>query len=399
MMGLVVSTNPPEIGSRDEFHTEQIVTIAGGHFVHDTYTAFVAPLLPLLRERLEVGYALAGGLAVFTQLPSLLNPLIGYLADRVSSRYFVILAPAVTATLVSIIGLAGDYLTLALLLLAAGVSVAAFHAPAPAMIAQVTGLRVGTGMSIFMAAGELGRTIGPVAVVAAVGWFGLEGLWRVTFVGWAVSGILYWRLRNVRARPVSAPSFLPWDRVRRVFPALTCLMLSRTLMIAGLTTFLPLFMTEVRGGGLWLAAASLTILEAAGVVGALGSGTVSDRFGRARVLLVLFAIAPVLMLVFLVAPPWLSIPLLVGLGLTAISPTPVFLAIVQEEFTESRALANGTLLALNFLIRALGVWLVGLLADGFGLEQAFLVSGVVAFAALPAVALLRGKGRRGQATY
>ena len=40
-----------------EFHTEQIVTIAGGHVVHDTYTAFIAPLLPLLRERLGIGYA------------------------------------------------------------------------------------------------------------------------------------------------------------------------------------------------------------------------------------------------------------------------------------------------------------------------------------------------------
>ena len=72
-----------------EFHTEQIVTIAGGHVVHDTYTAFIAPLLPLLRERLGIGYALAGGLTIFTQIPSVLNPLIGYLADRMSLRYFV----------------------------------------------------------------------------------------------------------------------------------------------------------------------------------------------------------------------------------------------------------------------------------------------------------------------
>ena len=392
MMGRVVSTasSPPETAPKDEFHTERIVTIAGGHVVHDTYTAFIAPLLPLLRERLGVGYALAGALTIFTQIPSLLNPLIGYLADRVSLRYFVIFAPATTATLVSVLGLAGNYVALAALLLAAGVSVAAFHAPAPAMIAQVAGRRVGTGMSIFMAAGELGRTLGPVAVVAAVGWFGLEGLWRVAFVGWAVSGILYWRLRDVRAHPGAAGgSFLPWASFRRVFPALTWLMLARMLMLAGLTVFLPLFMTEVRESSLWLAAAALTILEAAGVVGALTSGTVSDRFGRARVLLVLFAISPVLMLAFLVAPGWMSVPLLLGLGLTAISPTPVFLAIVQEEFTDRRALANGTFLAVNFLSRALGVWLLGLLADGFGLEVAFLVSGVVAFGALPGVFFLQ----------
>ena len=142
------------VPTAEPFQTGQVVTVAGGHFVHDTYSAFIAPLLPLLQERLATNYALTGGLAVFPQLPSLLNPLIGYLADKVSLRYFIILAPAVTATLMSAIGLASSYFSLALLLLAAGVSVAAFHAPAPAMVGRMAGSRVGTGMSVFMAAGR-----------------------------------------------------------------------------------------------------------------------------------------------------------------------------------------------------------------------------------------------------
>ena len=79
---------------------------------------------------------MTGSLTIFTQLPSLLNPFIGYLADRISLRYFVILAPGVTATMMTMIGFAPNYFTLALLLLAVGVSIAAFHAPAPAMTAR-----------------------------------------------------------------------------------------------------------------------------------------------------------------------------------------------------------------------------------------------------------------------
>ena len=33
-----------------EFDTPNIVTISAGHFVHDTFSAFVSPLLPLLIE-------------------------------------------------------------------------------------------------------------------------------------------------------------------------------------------------------------------------------------------------------------------------------------------------------------------------------------------------------------
>jgi FSR family fosmidomycin resistance protein-like MFS transporter len=317
----------------------------------------------------------------------LLNPFIGYLADKVSVRYFIILAPAVSATLLSSLGLAPNYLSLALLLLAAGVSIAAFHAPSPAMIATVSGRRVGTGMSIFMASGELGRTLGPIAAVAGIGWFGLEGLWRLMFVGWFVSGILYFRLRHVSAhtRTNGLPASILNQRSRRIFFALTWLMLARGFMIVALTTYLPIYMRDEASATLWLAAASLSFLEGAGVVGALFAGTLSDRFGRKRILLLLLGTAPLLFLAFLGGPAWLAIPLLLALGLTAISPTPVMLAMVQDEFPDNRALANGIFIALNFLIRALGIWSVGLVADAAGLTTAFLWSGIAAFLSVPAL--------------
>ncbi len=370
------------------FHTDQVATVAGGHLVHDTYAAFLAPLLPVLQDTLGMGYAGAGGLAIFTQIPSLFTPFIGYLADRISLRYFVILAPAATATLMSAIGFAPTYLTLALLLLAVGLSTAAFHAPAPAMIARLSGNRVGMGMSIFMAAGEMGRTLGPIIAVAGITWWGLDGLWRMAAAGWLASVVLFWRLRSVAARPATSKrigigEMLP--EARRVFPLLAWMMGGMMLMLVALTTYLPIFMRDELQASLWLAAAALTILEAAGVAGALMAGTLSDRWGRRRVLLVLVSASPVLLLAFLYAPSWLALPLLIALGLAAISPTPVMMAIVQDQFPDHRAAANGVYMFINFLLRAVALWGVGTLADSFGLTTAFTVGAVAAFAAIPAV--------------
>jgi FSR family fosmidomycin resistance protein-like MFS transporter len=152
----------------EKFQTEQIMTIVGGHFVHDTYSAFLAPLLPLLIERLSLSLTMAGSLWVFFSLPALLNPFIGYLADKFSVRYFVILAPAATATIMSSLGLTSNYFLLAIQLFLAGISIAAFHAPAPAMVGRLSGNKLGKGMSYFMAGGELGRTVGPIVAVWAV---------------------------------------------------------------------------------------------------------------------------------------------------------------------------------------------------------------------------------------
>ncbi|MCB9008457.1 MAG: MFS transporter [Ardenticatenaceae bacterium] len=377
----------------DTFNTGQIFTIAGGHFVHDTYSAFIAPLLPLLQERLATNYALTGSLAIFTQLPSLLNPLIGYLADRVSLRYFIILAPGITATLMSSLGIVNSYFMVALLLFAGGMSIAAFHAPAPAMIGRMAGRRVGTGMSIFMASGELGRTLGPIVAVAGVGWFGLEGMWRLMFVGWAVTAVLYYRLHDVSARTSTRPAGLAeaWPEIRRVFPVLSWIMLARMGLVVPLTTYLPLYMKDEVEASLWLAAAALSILEGAGVAGALLTGTASDRLGRRRVLGGLFLVAPLLALAFIYGPGWLAVPLLIALGLTAISPTPVIMAIVQDSFPAHRALANGIYIGLNFLVRGLGIWLIGVLADRIGLTMAFVWGAVAAFLTLPGVWFLPGR--------
>ena len=92
--------------AESEFQAEQVFTIASGHFVHDIYSAFLAPLLPLIIERLSLSLTLAGSLSAFMQFPSILTPFIGHLADKYNLRYLVILAPALTATFMSAMGLA-----------------------------------------------------------------------------------------------------------------------------------------------------------------------------------------------------------------------------------------------------------------------------------------------------
>lgn len=389
---LAAEPTPSAVAPADAgFQTGQVATIAAGHVVQDSYTAFLAPLLPLLQTQLGIGYALVGSLAIFTQLPSVLNPFIGYLADRISVRYFVILAPAVTATVFTSLGLASSYAALAALLLVGGIAIAAFHAPAPAMVARVAGQRVGTGMSIFMATGELARTVGPLMAVAGVTWFGLGGLWRMAAVGWLMSFILYLRLRRVPAAS-HAPGSLAmnafWRQARRVFPALIWLLGGRSLMVAALSTYLPIFMSDERQSNLWLAAAALTILQGAGVVGALAAGTLSDRWGRRRVLLVVTATAPFLLLAFIYSPAWLAVPLLIALGLASLSTQPVVLALVQDQFPHNRAFANGVNLAITFMLQAAAIWAVGALADRYGLTPAYAVSALLALVSIPAVFFL-----------
>ncbi len=378
-----VSRTEPE-----EFQTGEVSTISFAHFINDVYTSQVAPLLPVLIDKLSISLTTAGGLSALVQLPALINPFIGYMADKVSLRWFVILAPAVTGTFISFIGLASTTLELAIILFVAGISGAAFHAPAPAMIARVSGKQVGKGMSFFMASGELSRTVGPLLAVWAVSFWTLEGMWRLAILGWAASVLLYWRLRNVPARPenqADVRSLIP--SLRTIFLPLGLFLFFRNFLNVCLTTYLPTYMST-QGASLLIGGAALSVLEVAGVAGALLSGTLSDKMGRRPILSIATISAAAMMLVFLNVEGWLLVPVLLLMGFASLSTTPVLLAIVQENAPNNRALANGLFISMAFLIRPISLLVIGYVGDRLGLDKAFIISAVISLVALAPVFMI-----------
>lgn len=69
-----------------QFKTGNVMAIAAAHLLHDVFSSFFAPLIPLLIEKLGFSYAIAGLLSVIQRLPALFNPLIGLIADRLVIR-------------------------------------------------------------------------------------------------------------------------------------------------------------------------------------------------------------------------------------------------------------------------------------------------------------------------
>ena len=371
-----------------EFQTAKVVPIAAGHFFHDIYSAIFPTLLPVLIQKLSLSLTQAGSLTTIYQLPALLNPLIGYMADKANLRYFVILAPGVTATVLSLIGVAPSFAVLALLLFVAGVSSAAFHSPAPAMIGRVSGRKIGLGMGLFMAAGELSRTIGPLLAVWAVSIWTLEGIYRLVVIGWGSSIILWFQLRHVSAagaKPGSLSNIRPL--LLKLFLPIALINLFRNFLLEPITTYLPTFISQ-GGASLWAAGGALTILELAGVAGALSSGSLSDRFGRKQVLLLATIIPAGLLLALTKVEGYWIVPILLGLGLTALAGTPILLAIVQENLPKNRAVGNGLYMFIAFLLRPLATMGIGWLGDQIGLQQAFFWSGVISLLSLPAILAL-----------
>ncbi len=372
---------------KDGFQKEKVVTISVVHFIHDIYTSFLAPALPMIIDKLGMSYGLAGMLAIIQRIPSLLNPVVGIIAERPIMRYMVIISPALTAASMSLIGIAPGYIFLAILLFVSGLSSTMWHIPTPVMIKHHSGSRTGKGMSYYMLGGELARTAGPLIILGVIELWGLEGTWKMMPLGIAASFVLHLQFRKSKLRPSqrSRSEGSYWLIFKKFLPAFILTggyTFFQAGMKASLTFYLPTYLVDAHHHTLSFADISLTILQLAGAAGAYFGGTLSDKLGRTKMLLIIGIVTPLLMLLFLNLEGVWIIPVLIPLGFFLFAPISIMLAVVQDLNTEKKTFVNAIYMTLNFFVSALIIPMVGVLTDKYGFTTSFLIFNILAFGAI-----------------
>jgi FSR family fosmidomycin resistance protein-like MFS transporter len=378
-----------------QFKTGNVISIAGAHLLHDVFTSFFAPLLPLLIEKLGFSYAVAGMLSVVQRIPTLLNPLIGLAADRLVIRSAIVAAPVLTIVCMSLVGIAPSVTMLAVLFFISGISAAVFHVTAPVLMRQVSGEKIGRGMSVFMFGGELARTLGPLLVTGAVSLWGLEGIWRLIPFGLVASLLLLLNLRKIDKQHIRRHHILNKTPLAKTilqitpfFAGITPIMLFRSFSKTALSTFLPAYMVAT-GSSIKTAAVALALMELMGAAGALLAGTWSDKIGRKTLLIAVAVLSPVLMGLFTIATPFWQWVLIALMGLVLFANTPVFMAMIHDLNTDRPSFVNGTYMTVNFLTVSIVALLVGASADRFGFVATYQLCAAIALGAIPFTCLVR----------
>ncbi|HEU5316741.1 MAG TPA: MFS transporter, partial [Chloroflexota bacterium] len=302
------------------------------HFAHHVGTGGLAPLLPLIRDAFQLDYARSGlllsayGLSLgFGQLP------ISALADRMSKRLMI----AIGLFGVGITGLAIAFSTsfwqLIPLLILTGVLAATYHAPAASYLAAAySQVARGRALGTHVIGGALAFAAAPVIATGAAA---LTGSWRTGFLalsvfplaGGALMLCLLWRRpeRLAVTREQEREQVNALRALRSIGP-LVGVALAEQLLTASMFAFIPLFLVDRHGASRELAGLSVGLIAGIGIVAAPLGGALSDRFGRAPVLVAVTASVGPLILLFTYAPfGWQMVAVLVAYGLSMNMRLPV----------------------------------------------------------------------------
>lgn len=354
--------------------------IALAHGVNDAYAAFLSPLLPRIMDRLGLSITLAATLAMTLSLAaSILQPFMGYLADRYGRRIFVVLGPLLSGVFLSMVGLAPTFWVLVGFLLLGGVGSATFHPPGASYAARISeGKGSGLRMSIFSLGGSLGWAAGPLIAVGLVGWVGLGGLAFAMIPGVILAVVLYRILPpgNTDRKPLPPPSLRQVGRrLRGPLGLLLGISVTGAFVQRVFLTMQPIVVSRA-GGSEAMGAISLSIYLGSQALGTLMGGYLSDRMDRGHLLagLTFLAFPAHFLAVYLPAGQAPALFMAGAAGFLGMAIMPGIVVKAQELLPEGAAVSSGIVMGLGWALGSLGVLGTGALGDWIGPREAAMVS-------------------------
>ena len=353
-----------------------LAVLSVGHFVNDTYASLLYPLLPLLATKLQLSPWQVFSLApLFSITSSFMQPVYGFISDRYTRRSFAVMGPAITATFVSLIGLAPRFGLLAMCLILGGAGAGAFHPQAAAIAARSSRPFRRLGVSIFFSSGSLGLALGPLIIAGIVGATDLSNTYYIMVFGWIASLLLFRFCPPLERLPAAHASHT--GRTRQLLDALRkartpllilyLITVARTGMQMLVGNYWP-FLLKGRGYSVEGTGAVLTAFLLAAAFGSFLGGAFAERVGgRAMNLFSGLLAAPLLMAAPILSGPLSTVCLMVG-GFVLMSTMSVNVVLAQEVAPRDTSTVSALMMGSAWGVGALAPVVAGPLTQLFSMR-------------------------------
>lgn len=292
-MSWATAFSDEDILRRDRRVTSLIgVSHGASHF----YQLALPPLFYLINQSEGISFALLGALtAAFYVTSAVCQPLSGFLVDKFGARRILLMGLGLLAGCTTLMGILPYYPVLFVLSVLAGVGNSVFHpCDYSIMNATISEQRIARAFSYHMFGGYVGYVSAPVAMTAigtSVGW--QPAIVIAGAVGLVLFAILWSGSRDFRDSTheraesgAAEESFGESIRTLTSPPVLLCWSFFFFVAMGqmGLMTFVPTLMKEIYAFELEAAAAFVSVMIGAIMIGVLLGGYLADKLRKPDVI-------------------------------------------------------------------------------------------------------------------
>ena len=369
-----------------------------GHICCDLNQSATPALLPFLVAQRGIDFTAAAGLAFAASfLSSLIQPLLGMIADRRQRPWLMGLGILITGSGIAMVGFLERYWAIFAVIVFASLGSAMFHPEGGRMANYAAGEKKGRGVSIFSAGGHLGFVVGPLLITASVTSWGLRGTAIVLIPTIIIATVFFClekkleRLSDTKLHETSEKVVVSGQKDDSpAFIKLCISIFARSIAHNGLQTFIPLYWVSVLLQTQQRGSLMVTMMALASAAAALIGGRLADRFGFRRVICTAFsAVAPLLVLAILTKSVWSATLLIMLTSLAMHVTSSPAIALGQHYMPNHLGLASGITLGLSVSVGGVFSPLLGRIGDNYGLTTALYVVAGIAFAGFLLTFLIR----------
>jgi len=358
------------------FNLKVLIILSIGHAITDIYQGALPAVLPFLKEKLALSYTMAGViLMVANTASSILQPLFGFYSDK-KEKAILLPAGILSAGIgFSLLSIPTSYVPVLFLVAISGLGIAAYHPEGYKTSHFFTGERSVTGMAIFAVGGNLGFSLGPIISIYIIQYLGFDSLPLMVVLSLLFTALILFYRKTI-AIPEDYRLHKKSSTIVKVKGAYTSLftiiaiVIMRTWTQMGLLTYIPFYYINYLKGNPIYAGQLVFVYLASGALGTLVGAPFADRWGNRRFLrLTMFLATIVLPLMFVVKGPLLFV--ILGMqGFLLISTFSVTVVMAQKLLPHKLGIASGLMVGFAIGTGGIGVTLLGIIADNFGVPMA-----------------------------
>ena len=284
--GTMVSETLPPCADRDapQSQTGLLLAVSAAHLVSHFYILVLPVLIPLLKDRLSVGFFEIGlALTTFNVVSGLTQAPMGFLVDRVGPRLVLVAGLCLGGLAFALLGIWTTYPALIAVAALAGLANCVYHPADYALLADaIPDHRIGRAFSVHTFAGFAGGAVAPPVLLGVAAYAGLAAALLVAgLVGPAVAGLLLLRRKVQDVQPSKPRGPTTSGGVLRVLSpsiiALTGFFTLLALSSGGIQSFSVVALLATQDMTLATANVALTAYLTCAAIGVLAGGFLADR--------------------------------------------------------------------------------------------------------------------------
>jgi MFS family permease len=375
------------------------------HCFHHLLTAIPIPLLPFIRDEFNLSYTQSAFVTSSFSLANAFSQILGgWLADRVGPRILITLGILGVAVAGLLVGISRNYILMLVFLMLMGLVAGGYHPAATPLIASsVEPNQRGRALGIHLIGGNASFFLAPLiagAIAAAWGW-------HASFIGLAIPTmmfgvifVLFLSRRSVMSQNRAERGYLEEAPLAPGYKRRIAAMLAINVLAGGaawsIMSFLPLYAVDQFGVSEQVAASLLSIIWSTGLWAGPVGGYISDRVGRAPVIVISFLVRGGL--VFLLSyvswgPQYIILLLFLGISNTLCLPVAEAF-IIDQTTMRNRSTIYGIYYFTMGGTGAIFAPTMGQIIDKWGFQTCFTITGISVLAVtLISAFFLRGSQR------